>query len=229
MKEDDGDQNEGNLGCCTCVISKQQNRNSAKFGDHPIPNSQFFTGEHNFRGSKSVVSRRGLGGMNLSDRLESLIEKLLQHEQLLESWATNYQIWAHHWTLLYLISWIASRPYGFFMAWRGRREKKKSITIVGSFCFCFSITLRIMVSQVTGGRVPAAFRASPLGPWTKPIQAAPRGQFEQTSDFLNKKKTWESWWVLTRGHYMTPTQTRQFWRRNHSITIVFAFFDPVMR
>ena len=24
-------------------------------------------------------------------------------------------------------------------------------------------------------------------------------------------------------------QTRQFWRRHHSITIVFAFFDPVMR
>ena len=87
-----------------------------------------------------------------------------------------------------------------------------------------------MESQVTGGRVPAAFRASPLGPWTKPIQAAPRGQFEQTSDFLNNKKKPGRLGGFQQGVIIWhQPKTRQFWRRNHSITIVFAFFDPVMR
>ena len=33
-----------NLGCCKCVILKQQNRNSAKFGDHQISQFPIFHG-----------------------------------------------------------------------------------------------------------------------------------------------------------------------------------------
>ena len=71
-----GIKNEGKLGFCTCVISKQQNRNSTKFGDHPIPNSQFFTGEHNFRGPKSVVSRSEVwGGIKPMNRLTGVTDR----------------------------------------------------------------------------------------------------------------------------------------------------------
>ena len=84
---DDGDQNEGNLGCCKCVILKQQNRNSAKFGDHQISQFPIFRGGNIILGDLKLWFQDEVwGGINrLTDRLESLIEKLLQHEQLLES------------------------------------------------------------------------------------------------------------------------------------------------
>lgn len=69
---DDGDQNEGNEDVANAVFKNNKTEIPQNLGTTLFPIPNFSRGKHNFRGSKSVVSRQGLGGINLSDRLESL-------------------------------------------------------------------------------------------------------------------------------------------------------------